>query len=103
MGAEDETGGVGNGETGRKNSSLQSSRLPVAQSPRLPVSSSPRPKLSRAAVLLAAGRSRRVGAFKPLLPFGGGSVVRACVESLREAGGGEGGGAGGQPPDARPR
>ena len=39
-----------------------------------------------AAVLLAAGRSRRMGAFKPLLPFGGGSVVRACVESLREAG-----------------
>ena len=27
-----------------------------------------------------------MGAFKPLLPFGGGSVVGACVESLREAG-----------------
>lgn len=27
-----------------------------------------------------------MGAFKPLLPFGGGSVVSACVESLREAG-----------------
>src|SRR5919198_358687 len=41
---------------------------------------------SIAAVLLAAGRSRRMGAFKPLLPFGGVSVVEACVESLREAG-----------------
>ncbi|MDQ5837494.1 MAG: nucleotidyltransferase family protein [Acidobacteriota bacterium] len=27
-----------------------------------------------------------MGAFKPLLPFGGGSVVRTCVESLRAAG-----------------
>jgi molybdenum cofactor cytidylyltransferase len=39
-----------------------------------------------AAVLLAAGRSRRMGAFKPLLPFGGVSVVEACIESLRGAG-----------------
>jgi molybdenum cofactor cytidylyltransferase len=39
-----------------------------------------------AAVLLAAGRSRRMGAFKPLLPFGGRSVVEACVANLREAG-----------------
>jgi molybdenum cofactor cytidylyltransferase len=39
-----------------------------------------------AAVLLAAGRSRRMGAFKPLLPFGGRSVVGACVAGLREAG-----------------
>lgn len=38
------------------------------------------------AVLLAAGRSRRMGAFKPLLPFGGVSVVEACVEMLRAAG-----------------
>jgi CTP:molybdopterin cytidylyltransferase MocA len=38
------------------------------------------------AVLLAAGRSRRMGAFKPLLPFGGVSVVEACVENLRAAG-----------------
>lgn len=27
-----------------------------------------------------------MGAFKPLLPFGGATVVEACVESLREAG-----------------
>jgi CTP:molybdopterin cytidylyltransferase MocA len=39
-----------------------------------------------AAVLLAAGRSRRMGAFKPLLPFGRRSVVVACVRALREAG-----------------
>jgi molybdenum cofactor cytidylyltransferase len=38
-----------------------------------------------AAVLLAAGRSRRMGAFKPLLAFGGVSVVEACVEGLRAA------------------
>jgi molybdenum cofactor cytidylyltransferase len=39
-----------------------------------------------AAVLLAAGRSRRMGAFKPLLPFGRRSVVEACVANLSEAG-----------------
>jgi molybdenum cofactor cytidylyltransferase len=39
-----------------------------------------------AAVLLAAGRSRRMGAFKPLLPFGGVTVVEACVANLLEAG-----------------
>jgi len=37
-------------------------------------------------VLLAAGRSRRMGAFKPLLPFGASTVVETCVESLRAAG-----------------
>jgi molybdenum cofactor cytidylyltransferase len=42
-----------------------------------------------AAILLAAGRSRRMGAFKPLLPFGGVTVVEACVKALREAGAGE--------------
>ena len=42
-----------------------------------------------AAVLLAAGRSRRMGAFKPLLPFGGVSVAEACVTSLRAGGAGE--------------
>ena len=30
-----------------------------------------------------------MGAFKPLLPFGGGSVAEACVAALREAGAGE--------------
>lgn len=39
-----------------------------------------------AAVLLAAGRSRRMGAFKPLLPFGGKTVIERCVASLCEAG-----------------
>jgi molybdenum cofactor cytidylyltransferase len=39
-----------------------------------------------AAVLLAAGRSGRMGAFKPLLPFGGASVAQACVRALREGG-----------------
>jgi len=39
-----------------------------------------------AAILLAAGRSRRMGAFKPLLPFGERTVVEACVENLRAAG-----------------
>lgn len=42
-----------------------------------------------AAVLLAAGRSRRMGAFKPLLPFGGRSVVETCVANLLEAGASE--------------
>lgn len=38
-----------------------------------------------AAILLAAGRSRRMGAFKPLLPFGGSAVVDSCVANLRGA------------------
>jgi CTP:molybdopterin cytidylyltransferase MocA len=45
-----------------------------------------RPFDNIAAILLAAGRSRRMGAFKPLLPFGGRSVVEACVANLHEAG-----------------
>ena len=39
-----------------------------------------------AAILLAAGRSRRMGAFKPLLPFGQTTVIQSCVGNLREAG-----------------
>ncbi|HVF86089.1 MAG TPA: nucleotidyltransferase family protein [Pyrinomonadaceae bacterium] len=42
-----------------------------------------------AAILLAAGRSRRMGAFKPLLPFGDKTVIETCVENLRAAGVGE--------------
>ncbi|HLL15233.1 MAG TPA: nucleotidyltransferase family protein [Pyrinomonadaceae bacterium] len=42
-----------------------------------------------AAVLLAAGRSRRMGAFKPLLPFGAQTVIETCVNSLLAAGVGE--------------
>lgn len=78
MGVEEKTGGVGDGETGRKR---------ICISPRLPISTSPRlTDPSCSAVLLAAGRSRRMGVFKPLLPFGGRSVVGACVGSLLEAG-----------------
>ncbi len=39
-----------------------------------------------AAILLAAGRSRRMVAFKPLLPFGESTVIESCLESLRSAG-----------------
>jgi molybdenum cofactor cytidylyltransferase len=41
------------------------------------------------AVLLAAGRSRRMGAFKPLLPFGAQTVIETCVNNLLAAGVGE--------------
>src|SRR5215213_4742044 len=41
------------------------------------------------AVLLAAGRSRRMGAFKPLLQFGRRSVVETCASNLLEAGASE--------------
>jgi molybdenum cofactor cytidylyltransferase len=39
-----------------------------------------------AAILLAAGRSRRMGAFKPLLPFGERSVIESCINNLLEGG-----------------
>ncbi len=42
-----------------------------------------------AAILLAAGRSRRMSAFKPLLPFGDKTVIETCVENLRAGGVGE--------------
>ncbi|MCA1816826.1 MAG: nucleotidyltransferase family protein [Acidobacteria bacterium] len=35
---------------------------------------------------MAAGRSRRMGAFKPLLPFGAKTVIESCVDNLRAAG-----------------
>ncbi|HMF57871.1 MAG TPA: nucleotidyltransferase family protein [Pyrinomonadaceae bacterium] len=41
---------------------------------------------SVAAILLAAGRSRRMGAFKPLLPFGEKTVIETCIDNLRNAG-----------------
>ena len=41
---------------------------------------------SCAAILLAAGRSSRMGAFKPLLPFGNKTVIECCIDSLREGG-----------------
>ena len=39
-----------------------------------------------AAIILAAGRSRRMGRFKPLLPFGDQTVIKSCVSNLRAAG-----------------
>lgn len=38
------------------------------------------------AILLAAGCSRRMGAFKPLLPFGDATVIECCIRNLRAAG-----------------
>ena len=38
------------------------------------------------AILLAAGRSERMGAFKPLLPFGKTTVLQSCINYLEEAG-----------------
>jgi molybdenum cofactor cytidylyltransferase len=39
-----------------------------------------------AAILLAAGRSSRMGAFKPLLPFGNKTVIECCIDYLRDGG-----------------
>lgn len=39
-----------------------------------------------AAIVLAAGRSQRMGAFKPLLPFGDSTVIESCIDNLRRAG-----------------
>ena len=38
------------------------------------------------AIVLAAGRSSRMGDFKPLLPFGGRTVIGRVVDTLREGG-----------------
>ncbi|MFN2531894.1 MAG: NTP transferase domain-containing protein [Pyrinomonadaceae bacterium] len=35
-----------------------------------------------AAILLAAGQSRRMGQFKPLLPFGDKTVIESCIDYL---------------------
>ena len=37
------------------------------------------------AILLAAGQSRRMGAFKPLLPFGDKTVIESCIDNLRSS------------------
>ncbi len=42
--------------------------------------------LHLAAVVPAAGYSRRMGAFKPLLPFGGATVIERVIATIREAG-----------------
>jgi len=39
-----------------------------------------------AAILLAAGQSRRMGAFKPLLPFGDKTVIEWCLDYLQQGG-----------------
>jgi molybdenum cofactor cytidylyltransferase len=39
-----------------------------------------------AAILLAAGQSRRMGAFKPLLPFGNQTVIESCISYLTAGG-----------------
>ncbi|HSD47536.1 MAG TPA: NTP transferase domain-containing protein, partial [Pyrinomonadaceae bacterium] len=39
-----------------------------------------------AAVLLAAGQSKRMGAFKPLLPFGNQTVIESCINYLHGGG-----------------
>jgi molybdenum cofactor cytidylyltransferase len=46
-----------------------------------------RPKIKDqvSAILLAAGRSHRMGAFKPLLPFGGSTVIECCISNLHAA------------------
>ena len=54
-------------------------------SPIHPSSLIPHP-FSVAAILLAAGRSRRMGAFKPLLPFGAETVIETCINQLLAAG-----------------
>jgi molybdenum cofactor cytidylyltransferase len=47
----------------------------------------PKPKTCDvAAIILAAGRSKRMGAFKPLLPFGPRTVIETCIENLRGGG-----------------
>ena len=39
-----------------------------------------------AAIILAAGRSERMGAFKPLLPFGPNTIIETCIENMRRGG-----------------
>ena len=51
-----------------------------------PKAKDPKSTTDVAALLLAAGRSRRMGAFKPLLPFGPTIVIRSCIENLQRAG-----------------
>src|SRR5437868_15250448 len=38
------------------------------------------------AILLSAGRSSRMGAFKPLLPFGDKTVIETCIDNLLRGG-----------------
>src|SRR5262249_39638495 len=43
-------------------------------------------KLENTALILAAGQSRRMGAFKPLLPFGNQTVIESCIGNFQAAG-----------------
>jgi len=56
----------------------------IDASPIQPSALSPHPPRV-AAILLAAGRSRRMGAFKPLLPFGAQTVIETCINNLLAA------------------
>lgn len=38
-----------------------------------------------AAIILAAGQSKRMGAFKPLLPFGPQTVIESCIKTFLDA------------------
>jgi molybdenum cofactor cytidylyltransferase len=38
------------------------------------------------AIILAAGQSSRMGAFKPLLPFGAKTVIESCIDYLNRGG-----------------
>lgn len=38
------------------------------------------------AILLAAGRSRRMGEFKPLLPFRNSTIIETCLDTIEAAG-----------------
>lgn len=66
----------------------ETAQAELSESPAHPSPLRPHPS-PVAAVVLAAGRSRRMGAFKPLLPFGGKTVAESCIGSLIAAGVGE--------------
>jgi molybdenum cofactor cytidylyltransferase len=52
-----------------------------------PKTQGPQPKTNLvSAIILAAGRSQRMGAFKPLLPFGPKTVIETCIENMRRGG-----------------
>lgn len=38
------------------------------------------------AILLSAGQSKRMGAFKPLLPFGDLTIIETCIHTLKDGG-----------------
>ena len=63
------------------------SRLADVHSKSEPKTKDQRPKTNLvAAILLAAGQSKRMGAFKPLLPFGEKTVIESCIDYLQGGG-----------------